>query len=78
MVQEVQHFQHHSFQVENTIDEQGNNEIEVSQIEPIIICPKCNQKDRLEKVLTSQSNQNVIYECPQCRFMKRNIETSKG
>ncbi len=43
-----------------------------------INCPKCNQTDDIENVLTAQSNQNVIYECRQCHFTKRNIETSKG
>ncbi|WP_169819224.1 hypothetical protein [Anaerobacillus arseniciselenatis] len=43
-----------------------------------IICPSCQKEDNLENVLTAQSNQNVIYECPQCHFTKRNIETNKG
>jgi uncharacterized Zn finger protein len=44
----------------------------------LIICPSCNKKELIEEVLTSQSNQNVIYECPHCHYLKRNIETSKG
>lgn len=43
-----------------------------------VVCPSCKQEEILENVLTAQSNQNVIYECPTCDYEKRNIETSKG
>ncbi|MDQ0217264.1 hypothetical protein [Peribacillus cavernae] len=45
---------------------------------PVVICPKCKAEHELNSVLTSQSNQNVIYDCPDCGFEQRNIETSKG
>jgi uncharacterized Zn finger protein len=45
---------------------------------PQVICPKCGQKAELEDVLTAQSNQNVIYTCPFCSYVLRNIKTSKG
>lgn len=41
-------------------------------------CPNCNHKAMLEEVLTAQSNQNVIYTCPNCQLQIKNIETSKG
>ena len=47
-------------------------------IEPIVICPKCAEKAKLEEVLTAQSNQNVIYSCTKCEYTLQNIETSKG
>ncbi|XJZ28332.1 hypothetical protein ACF5W4_05930 [Bacillota bacterium Lsc_1132] len=45
---------------------------------PTVKCPKCKQETELDKVLTAQSNQNVIYECPYCHYLQRDIETSKG
>ncbi|KXG10377.1 hypothetical protein PNH38_10955 [Anoxybacillus rupiensis] len=45
---------------------------------PVVICPVCRSQAYLEEVLTAQSNQNVIYACPSCQFMLRNIYTSKG
>jgi uncharacterized protein YbaR (Trm112 family) len=45
---------------------------------PIVICPNCRQQEEIELVLTAQSNQNVIYTCPSCQVIIRNIETSKG
>ncbi|CAH0345905.1 hypothetical protein [Bacillus sp. CECT 9360] len=45
---------------------------------PIVICPGCKAEYALNSVLTSQSNQNVIFECPNCGYEQRNIETSKG
>lgn len=45
---------------------------------PIVICPNCHQQAEMEEVLTAQSNQNVIYSCPSCQVVIRNIETSKG
>ena len=45
---------------------------------PIVICPKCQKTSELKNVLTAQSNQNVIYECPNCHMTLKNIETSKG
>ncbi|WP_196121281.1 hypothetical protein [Anaerobacillus alkaliphilus] len=44
----------------------------------VIICPRCSKEEEIEHVLTAQSNQNVIYECPHCHYVKRNIKTSKG
>jgi uncharacterized Zn finger protein len=46
--------------------------------QPEVVCPSCRKKDSLSNVLTTQSNQNVIYECPECHYTVRNIETSKG
>ena len=43
-----------------------------------VTCPECHKEESLENVLTAQSNQNVIYTCPNCGFNERNIETSKG
>ncbi|MED4037658.1 hypothetical protein [Niallia taxi] len=43
-----------------------------------VTCPECQQQESLENVLTAQSNQNVIYTCPNCDYNQRNIETSKG
>ncbi|MGG0737844.1 hypothetical protein [Niallia taxi] len=43
-----------------------------------VTCPECQQQEALENVLTAQSNQNVIYTCPNCGYKQRNIETSKG
>jgi Zn ribbon nucleic-acid-binding protein len=45
---------------------------------PIVICPKCKAQHEIASVLTAQSNQNVIYDCPECGYELRNIETSKG
>lgn len=45
---------------------------------PIVRCPKCHYESEMSYVLTAQSNQNVIFQCPQCHFMVKNIETSKG
>jgi Zn ribbon nucleic-acid-binding protein len=45
---------------------------------PIVICPNCQYQQKINSVLTAQSNQNVIYECPDCGYELRNIETSKG
>jgi uncharacterized Zn finger protein len=45
---------------------------------PVVKCPKCKMDQELHKVLTAQSNQNVIYICPHCDYMVRNIETKKG
>jgi Zn ribbon nucleic-acid-binding protein len=45
---------------------------------PIVLCPNCKAALELNKVLTSQSNQNVIYECPHCGYEQRDIQTSKG
>ncbi|MBM7659554.1 putative Zn finger protein [Bacillus mesophilus] len=45
---------------------------------PYVICPKCASKKGLDEVLTSQSNQNVIFTCPECSYTKKNIVTSKG
>jgi predicted RNA-binding Zn-ribbon protein involved in translation (DUF1610 family) len=49
-----------------------NNEL------PIVICPNCQSQQDIRLVLTAQSNQNVIYDCPDCGYEIRNIETSKG
>lgn len=45
---------------------------------PIVKCPKCNFEEKMSNVLTAQSNQNVIFQCPHCHVIVRNIETSKG
>ncbi|WP_160118336.1 hypothetical protein [Bacillus sp. V59.32b] len=45
---------------------------------PIVICPGCKAEHALNSVLTSQSNQNVIFDCRNCGYQQRNIETSKG
>ncbi|KYG38732.1 hypothetical protein [Bacillus gaemokensis] len=45
---------------------------------PIVICPKCHMPSDMIHVLTAQSNQNVIYTCPSCQYVIRNIETNKG
>ncbi|EOA3902180.1 zinc-ribbon domain-containing protein [Bacillus cytotoxicus] len=45
---------------------------------PRVICPKCHSIFEIKDVLTAQSNQNVIYTCPSCQYIMRNIETSKG
>lgn len=45
---------------------------------PVVICPKCHEQLPLDKVLTAQSNQNVIFQCKQCGYYVRNIVTSKG
>ncbi len=46
--------------------------------EPLVICPFCHGQGPLSESLTAQSNQNVIFTCPQCQESIRNIETSKG
>ncbi|SFB09424.1 hypothetical protein SAMN04488577_2865 [Bacillus sp. cl95] len=45
---------------------------------PKVICPNCNAQHEIDMVLTAQSNQNVIFHCPECEYELRNIETSKG
>ncbi|MDP4170480.1 MAG: hypothetical protein Q8906_07700 [Bacillota bacterium] len=45
---------------------------------PEVICPNCKSHHGIETVLTAQSNQNVIFTCPDCGYELRNIETSKG
>ncbi|WP_171016741.1 hypothetical protein [Pseudalkalibacillus caeni] len=45
---------------------------------PVVVCPVCNNAHNIEEVLTAQSNQNVIYHCPNCGYEVKNIETSKG
>jgi len=45
---------------------------------PTVVCPACKRAARMEDVLTAQSNQNVIYTCPSCDYIVRNIKTSKG
>ena len=44
----------------------------------MVRCPSCLKEKDIERVLTAQSNQNVIYECPDCGYVKRDIQTSKG
>ncbi|MBM7096069.1 MULTISPECIES: hypothetical protein [Alteribacter] len=46
--------------------------------EPMVQCPNCRNHYPIQSVLTAQSNQNVIFECPDCDYEKRNIQTSKG
>ncbi|WP_160299163.1 hypothetical protein [Bacillus alveayuensis] len=45
---------------------------------PKVICPNCHVQQPIDQVLTSQSNQNVIFQCQQCGYAVRNIQTSKG
>jgi predicted RNA-binding Zn-ribbon protein involved in translation (DUF1610 family) len=45
---------------------------------PTVVCPNCQSQHEINSVLTAQSNQNVIYDCPDCGYKLRNIETSKG
>ena len=44
----------------------------------MVTCPSCLKENEIDNVLTAQSNQNVIYQCPDCGYEKRNIQTSKG
>lgn len=44
----------------------------------MVKCPSCLKEKEIEGVLTAQSNQNVIYECPACGYKEKNIQTSKG
>lgn len=44
----------------------------------MVKCPNCLKEKEIEDVLTAQSNQNVIYGCPNCGYKERNIHTSKG
>lgn len=52
--------------------------VEVINMMPTVICPECSKEEKLENVLTAQSNQNVIFQCPHCQLLVRNIKTSKG
>ncbi|WP_141231649.1 hypothetical protein [Niallia circulans] len=52
--------------------------VEVINMMPTVICPECSKEEKLENVLTAQSNQNVIFKCPHCQLLVRNIKTSKG
>ncbi|MBM7694606.1 putative Zn finger protein [Peribacillus deserti] len=46
---------------------------------PVVRCPSCNKETELDKrVITAQSNQNIIFTCLFCGYMERNIETNKG
>ncbi|MDQ0270664.1 putative Zn finger protein [Cytobacillus purgationiresistens] len=45
---------------------------------PMVICPNCREEAELNNVITAQSNQNIIFECPKCHYICRDIETSKG
>ncbi|MBD1381281.1 hypothetical protein [Metabacillus arenae] len=45
---------------------------------PIVICPNCSSQETIGKVLTAQSNQNVIFTCHSCGYQLKNIKTSKG
>lgn len=45
---------------------------------PEIVCPSCHKQCEIETCLTAQSNQNIIFTCPNCGYEKRNIQTSKG
>lgn len=44
----------------------------------MVKCPSCLKEKEMEVVLTAQSNQNVIYECPHCGYLQKNIQTKKG
>jgi uncharacterized Zn finger protein len=50
----------------------------IIMLEVLVDCPKCYRKAKLEDVLTALSNQNVIYTCPNCHLIIKNIKTSKG
>ncbi|ASV66120.1 sarcosine oxidase delta subunit [Cytobacillus kochii] len=45
---------------------------------PEVICPNCDRRAKMDKTLTAQSNQNLIFHCPYCQYRSRNIHTSKG
>ncbi|WP_409293497.1 hypothetical protein [Peribacillus sp. SCS-37] len=46
---------------------------------PRVRCPVCQMEAVMdEQVITAQSNQNIIYTCPICQYIKRNIKTNKG
>ncbi|WP_170005847.1 hypothetical protein [Bacillus fonticola] len=45
---------------------------------PRVKCPRCFQEEELNKALTAQSNQNVIFHCRGCDYEVKNIETDKG
>ncbi|WP_264805409.1 hypothetical protein [Cytobacillus sp. NCCP-133] len=45
---------------------------------PIVKCPSCLAEKEIDGVLTAQSNQNVIFRCPNCHYEVRDIQTSKG
>lgn len=45
---------------------------------PTVKCPNCMEEQPIDHVLTAQSNQNVIYNCPNCQYELRDIHTSKG
>ncbi|HZG72761.1 MAG TPA: hypothetical protein VEY51_14580, partial [Chondromyces sp.] len=45
---------------------------------PKVKCPICLKEENIDRVLTAQSNQNVIYHCPSCGYEIRNIYTNKG
>ncbi|WP_163099719.1 hypothetical protein [Peribacillus alkalitolerans] len=45
---------------------------------PVVTCPNCKSQSEIQLVLTAQSNQNVIFNCPDCGYEQRNIKTSKG
>jgi len=47
-------------------------------MEPTVVCPQCKNHYPITRLLTAQANQNVIFECGACHFIKRNIETKKG
>jgi uncharacterized Zn finger protein len=45
---------------------------------PTVKCPNCSEEQPINDVLTAQSNQDVIYNCPNCNYELKNIHTSKG
>ncbi|PLS16502.1 hypothetical protein CVD28_15565 [Bacillus sp. M6-12] len=45
---------------------------------PVVRCPNCLAEKEIGNLLIAQSNQNVIFICPECNFIQRNIETKKG
>ncbi|WP_198510235.1 hypothetical protein [Bacillus solitudinis] len=47
-------------------------------MDPQIVCPVCFNQQPISDRLTAQSNQNVIFTCPNCHYEKRNIPTKKG
>ncbi|RBP95047.1 hypothetical protein DFO70_10377 [Cytobacillus firmus] len=45
---------------------------------PSVTCPRCMAEKNIDAVLTAQSNQNVIFRCPDCGYEVKDIQTSKG
>ena len=37
----------------------------------MVTCPSCLKEKEIDSVLTAQSNQNVIYQCPHCGYERK-------